>query len=100
MRTHKKRLPALSIWIRWLREKAGLTQAQLADRAGLAYSVVFKLEQGSRKEPGWDTVCKLADALGVEIGHFRRPIPESVPSEMRLPRPGGRPSSQKEERPN
>jgi putative transcriptional regulator len=60
-----------------LREAAGLTQAQLAERAGLYSFSVAKLEQGVQ-EPTWPTVLALAKALGVNCLAF---CPESAPSE-------------------
>jgi transcriptional regulator with XRE-family HTH domain len=56
--------------LKMLREGAGLTQAQLAERAGLHLGAVFKLEQG-RREPSWATVQALCDALGVSCEKFR-----------------------------
>jgi transcriptional regulator with XRE-family HTH domain len=56
--------------VRRLREAAGLTQAQLAERYGLHLSAVFKLEQG-RRAPSWDTVQTLCEALGVSCDEFR-----------------------------
>jgi transcriptional regulator with XRE-family HTH domain len=50
--------------LRRLREAAGLSQADLADRAGMHRFGVAKLEQGLR-EPAWATVQALAKALGV-----------------------------------
>jgi transcriptional regulator with XRE-family HTH domain len=47
-----------------LRETAGLSQPQLAERAGMNRFGVAKLEQGVR-EPSWATVQALAKALGV-----------------------------------
>jgi transcriptional regulator with XRE-family HTH domain len=52
-----------------LRERAGLSQAQLADRAGMNVFGVAKLEQGQR-EPSWATVLALATALGVDCTAF------------------------------
>ncbi|HEY3788041.1 MAG TPA: helix-turn-helix transcriptional regulator [Urbifossiella sp.] len=52
-----------------LREEAGMSQAALADAAGLNVFGVAKIEQGLR-EPGWATVLKLAAALGVECTAF------------------------------
>jgi len=52
-----------------LREAAGLTQDELADRAGLYKFSVAKLEQGVR-EPVWSTVLALAKALGVNCLAF------------------------------
>jgi transcriptional regulator with XRE-family HTH domain len=53
-----------------LRGKAGLTQAQLAHRAGLHLGAVFKIEQGKR-EPTWETVQALAEALGTNCLAFQ-----------------------------
>jgi len=52
--------------------RAGLTPPQLAAAAGLAPSGVRHLIAGTRK-PTWDTVCKLATALGVSTDVFRGP---------------------------
>jgi transcriptional regulator with XRE-family HTH domain len=48
-----------------LRGEAGLTQAELAERAGMHPRGIAKLEQGDRPSPSWDTVRALARALGV-----------------------------------
>ena len=55
--------------LRSLREAAGFTQSELAERAGLHKLGVAKLEQGLR-EPAWATVQALARALGVTCGAF------------------------------
>jgi DNA-binding XRE family transcriptional regulator len=52
-----------------LREAAGLSQAELANRAGMKQSSVSAYEQGSR-EPGWGKVVALAAALGVHADAF------------------------------
>jgi transcriptional regulator with XRE-family HTH domain len=52
-----------------LRERAGLTQEQLADRAGMNKYGVAQLEQG-RNKPSWESVLILADALGVTPNDF------------------------------
>ena len=53
-----------------LRTAAGLTAAQLADRAGLSRQAVWRLEEG-RREPSWASVVALAEALGVSTERFR-----------------------------
>jgi transcriptional regulator with XRE-family HTH domain len=53
-----------------LREAAGLTQPELAGRAGMNQFGVAKLEQGVR-EPTWATVQALARALGVDCTAFQ-----------------------------
>jgi transcriptional regulator with XRE-family HTH domain len=52
-----------------LRQSAGLTQQQLAQRAGFHGFTVAKLEQGLQ-EPSWPTVLALAGALGVGVEAF------------------------------
>ena len=48
-----------------LREAAGLTQQQLAVKAGLSVSNLSQLEQGQKTDPRISTVAALAGALGV-----------------------------------
>jgi transcriptional regulator with XRE-family HTH domain len=50
--------------LRRLRTLNALTQAQLAERAGLHRSVIVRAEQ-DQTEPHMTTLRKLADALGV-----------------------------------
>lgn len=51
------------------RGKAGLTQAALAEEAGITRQAVAHLEQGLR-EPSWATVQAIARALGVSCQEF------------------------------
>src|SRR3712207_4816188 len=51
--------------LRRLREAAGLTQEELAAKAGLTAKAVSALERGERKRPYPHTVRSLADALGL-----------------------------------
>lgn len=55
--------------LRSLREKAGLTQEQLATAAGLKRLAVVRLEAGARR-PTFDTVQALAAALGKKLRAF------------------------------
>ena len=64
--------------LRRLREAAGLTQEELASRAGLTAKAVSALERGERKRPYPHTVRSLADALGLteeERGDLQSAIP-------------------------
>jgi transcriptional regulator with XRE-family HTH domain len=70
--------------LRALREGAGLTQRQLADRAGVSLEGVAQWERGVR-EPGWSNVLVLAEALGVDCTAFTQ-----KPADM-APRGPGRP---------
>jgi serine/threonine protein kinase/basic membrane lipoprotein Med (substrate-binding protein (PBP1-ABC) superfamily)/DNA-binding beta-propeller fold protein YncE/transcriptional regulator with XRE-family HTH domain len=49
--------------LRQYRTEAGLTQAELAERAGLSGDAVGTLERGARRRPHRETVRLLADAL-------------------------------------
>ncbi len=74
--------------LRQLREAAGLTQPQLAERAGMNRFGIAKLEQGVR-EPTWSTVQALARALGTSSQAFEGTAETS--SEAAPKRPRGRP---------
>ena len=54
-------------------QKSGLTQAELARRAGLPRSVLNAYLRG-RREPGADALLRIAGAAGVRLGfEARRP---------------------------
>jgi transcriptional regulator with XRE-family HTH domain len=53
-----------------LREQAGLSQPQLAAASGLPVGSIRQYEQG-RRDPLWQVLFKLADALGVSAEAFR-----------------------------
>ncbi len=52
--------------LRRLRRDSGLSQEELAERAGLSRDAVSTLERGTRRAPYRDTVANLAAALGLE----------------------------------
>jgi transcriptional regulator with XRE-family HTH domain len=52
-----------------LRVKAGLTQAELGERMDMLPTNIARLESGGR-DPSWDTVKRLAKALGVSTDDF------------------------------
>jgi transcriptional regulator with XRE-family HTH domain len=58
--------------LRELRTEAGLSQTELAEKAGLTKDGIAQLEQG-RRSPSWDTVLALCAALGVECTAFNQP---------------------------
>lgn len=62
-------LAGLASRLRKIREGAGLTREQLAERAGLSFGVIRDIESQSRGEqgPGIGTLVKLANALGVGL---------------------------------
>jgi XRE family transcriptional regulator, master regulator for biofilm formation len=57
----------LSLVIKTLRTERGLTQAQVAQKAGVTKNYITMLEGGERKNPSLDIVKKLAKALGVPV---------------------------------
>lgn len=68
----KSSLPSSEIFrtrLREMRETRGLSQAQLAERAGLQPAAVSHFETGSRK-PSFDNLVKLAEALSVTTDYL------------------------------
>lgn len=53
--------------VKKLRKAKGWTQQQLAQKAGIVFSVLTKIEQGATKDPGLSTVMALAGALGIGL---------------------------------
>lgn len=53
--------------IKKLRRKLGLTQTELARRAGIKQGVLSYIENGRTKHPRVDTLAAIAAALGVRI---------------------------------
>ena len=58
--------------IQCFRKARGLTQQELADRAGVEQKQVSRIERGEIS-PTVDTVAKIARALGVPIGDLFAP---------------------------
>ncbi|HEY0410722.1 MAG TPA: helix-turn-helix transcriptional regulator [Candidatus Dormibacteraeota bacterium] len=58
-----------------LRNERGLTQAELAERAGVSPDLIAKLEQGTRQSARLTSVTRLAQALGAPVSELldRRP---------------------------
>ncbi len=62
--------------LREARRRAGLTQRDLARRAGTAQSVVARIEQG-QTDPGSVTLARLLAAAGFELDANLTPLPVS-----------------------
>lgn len=59
--------------LRRLREAEGMTQLELAMRAGVDAAEISRLEQG-RRDPKITTVVRLAAGLGVDAGELVRDL--------------------------
>jgi transcriptional regulator with XRE-family HTH domain len=59
--------------LRVLRAERGLSQEEVADRAGMAASTLSRLESGARRL-ALDHLTPLAQALGVEVGELLAPV--------------------------
>jgi transcriptional regulator with XRE-family HTH domain len=86
-------MPTFAEKLKELRERAGLTQAALAQSSGLSLGVIRDYEQG-KKEPALRSAFKLAEALGVLVDEFRpdaeAPSPSRRPAPVTEPEPEGR----------
>lgn len=60
----------LAIRIQKEREIRGLTQKDLADRSGVTYSTITKLESGNHQNPTVETIVKIASALQVKVDYL------------------------------
>jgi transcriptional regulator with XRE-family HTH domain len=77
----------LSARLKALRTARGLSQQQLADRAGLTKSNVTQLEQGRITDPRLSTLRALAGALEVRIDEVTGDAP--MPQVEKFPAEGG-----------
>jgi transcriptional regulator with XRE-family HTH domain len=50
-----------------LRKKSGWSQQKLAEKAGLSYNTITKIEQGVATMPTIQTMIKIADAFGITL---------------------------------
>ena len=53
-----------------LRKGKSLSQASLATRSGVAQGYISQMESGSKRNPGIETLRKIAKALDVEVGRL------------------------------
>jgi len=52
--------------LRTARRLKDITQAQLADLAGVDQTTISDIERGKNRNPSWETVQRISRALGVE----------------------------------
>lgn len=66
-----------------MRKELGLTQEQLADRAGLSSIYLGTIENG-RRDPSVSTVFSLARGLGVPVPELLGPVPALSPAALAM----------------
>jgi transcriptional regulator with XRE-family HTH domain len=68
--------------LRVLRTRAGLTQAQVAAKAGVDGPYLSRVESGER-DLRWSTVLKLLDAIGADLHQLADAIDEQEQASKR-----------------
>lgn len=71
MRRSSRPQPGLGAAIRALREKKGVTQEAVANKAGIAVPTLSHIEAG-HANPTWATVRDIAAALGVSLAELAK----------------------------
>lgn len=64
--------------IKKLRQDRNLTQDELSDMAGVAYSTIAKLEQGAIKSPSLTTTLAIAKAFAVDVEDLLKERPNNA----------------------
>jgi len=62
----------LSKRLKELRKKASWSQQKLAEKSGLSYNAITKIEQGAAKNPTIQTIMKIADAFHISLDELVR----------------------------
>jgi transcriptional regulator with XRE-family HTH domain len=83
-------MPSFGPLLRRYREAAGLTQEELAARAGLSARGISDLERGRRQTPRLETVRLLAEALALPL-HQRALLEAAARPMAQTTRSGGLP---------
>ena len=78
--------------IRWLRQQQRLSQAALAEAAGIGQTYVGQLERG-QKNATLDVLSALANALGVSVAALLQPGARARPGSRSRPPPGPPPAA-------
>lgn len=69
--------PGVGERLKTLRARRGWSLPQLAERANVNHSTIWKIEEGKTSNPGAETLRKLSGALGVDLSEItgERPMP-------------------------
>lgn len=62
--------------IKLAREQKGLTLTQVAEKSGLRFETISRMELGKVTNPTIDTLQRYAAAVGVELKFLVSPLPE------------------------
>jgi transcriptional regulator with XRE-family HTH domain len=76
------------------RAQSRLSQADLADRAGVSRYTIVRLESGDYTNPGLELLGKIAGALGVGVHDLLAPFELDTPSDAELQRRAAAPQSE------
>lgn len=63
--------------IKSIREKSGISQGTLAERAEIPIRTLQDIEYEKSKEPSFQNVAQVARALGISLDSFTKPLPQS-----------------------
>lgn len=66
------------------RECKGWTLRELEKRTGVSNALISQIETGRVKDPGFGTIIKLADALGLKLDRVAEPTRNQIASEFAL----------------
>lgn len=80
-----KPIPRLGQRLQALRERRGLSIAELAERAGTSYQNIWRIERGAQLDPSIALMRAIARALGVGLDYLSNTFGKDEESEM-LPR--------------
>ena len=69
--------------IKEARKQAGLSQKELADKLGISFQTLAQWETGKRN-PKYDTLKRIADALGVSVNSFMTDVQLQKPTERSM----------------
>ena len=67
----RKKNNHLGIKIQKTRKQQGLSQDDLARKADIPYTTLTKIEIGVIKNPSFDSVSKIAEALGITLDDLK-----------------------------